>query len=118
MLWDQETWFCYRKVKHTGAVGSVEFLSYINEAKCVVTNSFHATAFSIILNTPFNMETEIERKDRILNILKIFELKAFGLVKGQTKSEMILPQIEWGIVNSKVQNERQESLNYIDRILK
>lgn len=118
MLWDQETWFRYRDVKHIGAVGPAEFLRWINEAKCVVTNSFHATAFSIILNTPFYVETEIERKDRVLNILKIFELEAFGLVKGQTKSEMILPQIEWGIVNSKLENERQESLNYIDKILK
>lgn len=118
MLWDQETWFRYRDVKHIGAVGPAEFLRWINEAKCVVTNSFHATAFSIILNTPFYVETEIERKDRILNILKIFELEAFALVKGQTKSEMILPQIEWDIVNSKLENKRQESLNYIEKILK
>ena len=64
MLWDQETWFKYRDVKHIGAAGPAEFLQWIAGAKCVVTNSFHATAFSIILNTPFYVETEIERKDK------------------------------------------------------
>lgn len=118
MLWDQETWFRYRDVKHIGAVGPAEFLRWINEAKCVVTNSFHATAFSIIFNTPFFVETEIERNDRVLNILKIFGLEAFGLVKGQIKSDMILPQIEWDTVNFKLENERRKSLNYIDKILK
>ena len=65
MLWDQETWFKYRDVKHIGAAGPAEFLQWIAGAKCVVTNSFHATAFSIILNTPFYVETEIEKNIQI-----------------------------------------------------
>lgn len=117
MLWDQETWFRYRDVKHIGAVGPAEFLCWINEAKCVVTNSFHATAFSIILNTSFYVETEIERKDRVLNILKIFGLEGWGLVKGQTGNALAIPQIEWEAVNTKLQNERSKSLDYINKIL-
>lgn len=118
MLWDQETWFKYRDVKHIGAVGPAEFLQWIAGAKCVVTNSFHATAFSIILNTPFYVETEIERKDRVLNILNIFKLHNCGLVKGKSENGTIIPEIEWNAVNSLLDNERQKSLNYIDRILK
>ena len=118
MLWDQETWFKYRDVKHIGAVGPAEFLQWIAGAKCVVTNSFHATAFSIILNTPFYVETEIERKDRVLNILDIFKLHNCGLVKGKSETGMIIPKIEWNTVNSLLDNKRQKSLNYIDKILK
>lgn len=33
--------------------GPVEFLDLINNAKCVLTDSFHGTAFSINLHTPF-----------------------------------------------------------------
>lgn len=117
MLWDQETWFKYHDVKHIGAVGPAEFLQWIAGAKCVVTNSFHATAFSIILNTPFYVETEIERKDRVLNILDIFKLKKCGLVKGKTEKGTIIPEIEWDAVNSLLSDERQKSLDYIDRIL-
>lgn len=118
MLWDQETWFKYRDVKHIGAVGPAEFLQWIAGAKCVVTNSFHATAFSIILNTPFYVETEIERKDRVLNILDIFKLHKCGLVKGKTENETLIPEIEWNAVNSLLNNERKKSLDYIDRVLK
>lgn len=118
MLWDQETWFKYRDVKHIGAVGPAEFLQWIAGAKCVVTNSFHATAFSIILNTPFYVETEIERKDRVLNILDIFKLHKCELVKGKTENETLIPEIEWNAVNSLLNNERKKSLDYIDRILK
>lgn len=117
MLWDQETWFKYRDVKHIGAVGPAEFLQCIAGAKCVVTNSFHATAFSIILNTPFYVETEIERKDRVLNILDIFNLKKCGLVKGKAENGMA-SEIEWSAVNSLLDNERHKSLDYIDGILK
>lgn len=118
MLWDQETWFRYRDVKHIGAVGPAEFLQWIAGAKCVVTNSFHATAFSIILNTPFYVETEIERKDRVLNILDIFKLKKCGLVKGKTENGTAIPEIEWNAVNSQLDVERHKSMDYIDRILK
>ena len=33
--------------------GPIEFLELINNAKCVLTDSFHGTAFSINLHTPF-----------------------------------------------------------------
>ena len=115
MLWDQETWFKYRDVKHIGAAGPAEFLQWIAGAKCVVTNSFHATAFSIILNTPFYVETEIERKDRVLNILNIFKLEKCGLVKGKSANGLNIPKIEWNVVNLLLDNERHRSLDYIDR---
>ena len=118
MLWDQETWFKYRDVKHIGAAGPAEFLQWIAGAKCVVTNSFHATAFSIILNTPFYVETEIERKDRVLNILNIFKVEKCGLVKGKSANGLNIPKIEWNVVNLLLDNERHRSLDYIDRILK
>ena len=118
MLWDQETWFKYRDVKHIGTAGPAEFLQWIAGAKCVVTNSFHATAFSIILNTPFYVETEIERKDRVLNILNIFKLEKCGLVKGKSANGLNIPKIEWNVVNLLLDNERHRSLDYIDRILK
>lgn len=118
MLWDQETWFRYRDVKHVGAVGPAEFMRWIKDARCVVTNSFHATAFSIIFNTPFYVETEIERRDRVLNILDIFALNDYGLKKGRTnKGTVEIPEIHWSEVNRKLKKERIKSLHYINKIL-
>ncbi|MDE6492039.1 MAG: polysaccharide pyruvyl transferase family protein [Lactobacillus sp.] len=43
-----------KKMGHETFVASPgEFISLIANARCVVTTSFHGTAFSIILNTPF-----------------------------------------------------------------
>ena len=64
------------------------------------------------------METEIERKDRVLNILNIFKLKKCGLVQEKTEMGTFIPEIEWDTVNSLLNNERQKLLDYIDRILK
>lgn len=70
------------------------------------------------LNTPFYVETEIERKDRVLNILDIFKLKKCGLIEGKSENGTNIPKIEWNAVNLLLDNERHRSLDYIDRILK
>ena len=117
MLWDQETWFKYRDVRHVGAVGPAEFLQWVRDARCVITNSFHAAAFSIILNIPFYVETEIERKDRILNILELFGLEDRGLCRGCLQSNAD-SGIDWDRVNTRLDAERQKSLEYLDTLLK
>ena len=48
MLWDQETWFKYRDVKHIGAAGPAEFLQWIAGAKCVVTNFVSCYSFFLL----------------------------------------------------------------------
>lgn len=53
LIGDQERWYKYRQVKHFGVATPREFIKLIDSAKCVFTNSFHATAFSIILNSSF-----------------------------------------------------------------
>lgn len=118
MLWDQEIWFQYRDVKHAGVAGPDEFLGWIANAECVVTNSFHATAFSILFNTPFYVETEIDRKERVLNILDLFNLQFCGLVKGQNSSnELKIPCISWENVNCTLEIEKKKSLEYIKSII-
>lgn len=66
----------------------------------------------------FYVETEIERKDRVLNILDIFKLHKCRACKRKTENETLIPEIEWNAVNSLLNNERKKSLDYIDRVLK
>lgn len=50
----------------------VEFVSLIKNAKAVCTDSFHGTAFSIIMDTPLYVEMSGEKADaRILNIVQM-----------------------------------------------
>lgn len=50
----------------------IEFVSMIKNAKAVCTDSFHGTAFSVIMDTPLYVQMGGENGDaRILNILKM-----------------------------------------------
>ena len=64
--------------------GPVEFLDLINNAKCVLTDSFHGTAFSINLHTPFyvfardygsahSQNSRVESILKKMNMLERFE---------------------------------------------
>lgn len=55
--------------------GPIEFLDFVNNAKCVLTDSFHGTAFSINLHTPFYVfgrayGTAHSQNSRVESILK------------------------------------------------
>lgn len=56
-------------------VGPIEFLTYIKNAQFVITNSFHGTALSILLEKSFySVKREVYSK-RILDLLKSFSLE-------------------------------------------
>lgn len=95
--------------------GPIEFLDLINNAKCVLTDSFHGTAFSINLHTPFyvfgrNYGTAHSQNSRIESILKMmnmqdrFEQKE---IVGQLKA------INFEVSEQILSDERNKSRNYI-----
>ncbi len=53
--------------------GPREFLSYIKNAECVVTNSFHGTAFSVIFEKRFVCVAHSSKNTRLENILRIIK---------------------------------------------
>lgn len=61
--------------KQLRQIGPLEFITYIRNAKCVISNSFHATAFSLIFNKEFFVFNRTEnintRMHDLLNILGI-----------------------------------------------
>lgn len=117
-LSDQERWYKYRRFRHIGVVSPARFLGYIANAKWVVTNSFHAAACSVILNTPFFVETEIARNDRILNLLAAFGLESHGLVKGKLQSAWeTVQEVDWNQVGNVLEKERNKAVKYLQNIL-
>ena len=60
--------------------GPIEFIDLINNAKCVLTDSFHGTVLSINLHTPFyvfgrNYGTAHSQNSRIESILKMMNMQ-------------------------------------------
>ena len=114
-LSDKDIPYKHLEIKHLYGVGPLEFLGYIYNAYCVVTNSFHATAFSIILHKQFYVETCVKRNERIKNLLEIAELKTRGLVKG--KQGAANESIEWSKVDYNLAPFIQKSITYLEEII-
>ena len=101
--------------------GPEEWLGLFLNARYIVTNSFHGTAFSIILNKQFFVEVSQKRsrvavQSRIYNLLHIFQLE-----------DRLIPehfisikedQINYKKVNDILNALREESLSYLHDALK
>ena len=113
LLGDQERWYKYRNVKHFGVASPKQFVNLISNAKCVFTNSFHATAFSIILNTPFYIEMNIKNSGRLKSLLGLTGLEGRMMYDGELV-EGYSETIEWSRVEEKLAVEIQHSCEFVE----
>lgn len=87
----------------------LEFLSLINNAKVVVSNSFHATAFSIILNKDFYTYPVLRHNNesRMIDLLN-----EFGLIE-RYRSTFICKTIDWEKVFRKYKKQLDYSVEFL-----
>lgn len=99
-------------------VSPEEFVGYFANAKYVVTNSFHGTAFSIIYHKKFFVEIEaVGRK----NIRAEELMEKLGLEKrniNRMSFEQYDEEICWNSVDNILEKERNKSKNYLKNISK
>lgn len=96
-------------------VGPREFLSLVRDAELVVSNSFHATAFSLIFEKPFWV---LERKERINTRMRDL-LKKIGKTERLMTPEGIcnVRSMDYKDVNNKIKNQVEHSKKYLDIVL-
>lgn len=102
------------KSKAIKTADPIDFVRAVANAKYVVTNSFHGTAFSIIFNKPFYVEllkTDAKVNSRIENILRTFSLES-RIINGECANE----DIAWSGINDKMTELRNASLQYLRRL--
>ena len=87
--------------------GPSEFIGYINNAKYVFTNSFHATAFSIILEKQFAVFLLENTGLRLKNILENFDLL------DRIDYDNLHKEINWKQVDEKYKLLSKESKNFL-----
>lgn len=114
-LSDLDIWYKHRNWHHCGVVLPNQFIGYINHAECIVTNSFHATAFSILLHKSFYSETGLLRSGRILNLLEMTHLDDRAIVKGKRVPEK--REIDWKQVDREIDEEKRKSYAYLSEIM-
>lgn len=92
-----------------------DLVYYINYADYVVTDSFHGTAFSINLNTPFFTVPAPRFNSRLISILECVGLKNDRYVENkETALININKSIEWEKINSILSFEREKTKKFIE----
>lgn len=94
--------------------GPPEFLGYIQNAGCVLTNSFHATAFSILLEKRFLTYRHGNRSVRLEDLLR-----KLGISGHLTNTDQLEAAREtwagtdWKAVRARLEREREKSKQFI-----
>ena len=106
----------YKKGKMKCSVSVEDFLSLVKNAQYVVTDSFHATAFSINFNTNFMIVFPEKFSSRVKSILKITNLEN-RVVKDINDISLTQEQIDYQKVNKIIEKERNNSLEWLKNSL-
>ena len=94
-----------------------DFLSLMHHAEYVITNSFHGTAFSIILNKQFVVFPPSHFAIRIQSILEFMGLAGrFTQTHNNVKALLECP-IDYTSVNKKISSAKRQALTYLKEAL-
>lgn len=93
-----------------------QFLNLMLNASFIVVSSFHGTAFSINFNKPFITVSPKKFNSRIQSLLRITGLDS-RLVTDNTRSLDSFGNINYDIVNEKLDIERKKSINILSQML-
>lgn len=92
-----------------------QWLQGFNDAKCVITDSFHACVFSIIFNKPFLCIGNKRRgMARFASLLGMFGLEHCIV---SLDAPVVIPVIDWDKVNAILNRERQKSIAFLREAL-
>jgi len=93
-----------------------DFLSLIDNATLVITDSFHATAFSLNFNTQFLIIYPEKFSTRLQSILKLTNLEN-RVVKDEKDLSIAKEKIDFKEVNIYIEREREKSLMWFKQAL-
>lgn len=94
--------------RYLDEVGPLEFISYIESAAFVLSNSFHATAFSMILHKPFMTFDRCEHLNS-----RIHDLLLLTGLSGRAYAD---DPIDWDDVDARLSAAVMESEAYINKV--
>lgn len=104
---------CARSGKLVYLPTQYDFLAYFANAEYILTDSFHATVFSIIFNKKFiDVLPSNKTGTRIESILKVFNIKN-RILKQYDDFESIDESINYKQVNEIMKEEREKSLQLL-----
>ncbi len=101
-------------------IGPAEFIYLYNNARFVVTNSFHGTVFSLIFNKPFLTFGNGNYNSRMETILKLTNQTKRLILDNKNIEELLkLLTVEEDYEFEKIiENERQKSKEFLEKYLR
>lgn len=99
-----------------------DFVNWIRGAECVITDSFHGLAFSVINEKQLyifyrqRLDAKASRNSRIDNILKMWQIEN-RFVPTDATSITESKAIDYGNVNKMVADKRRESMEFLSEAL-
>lgn len=94
-----------------------QFLSYINNAECMITDSFHGTAFAINLHTPFvEVLPNNKTSTRNISILNLTGLSDRILTRDDD-TQLAIRKIDFNQTDSILLKKRKESMDLLKHMI-
>lgn len=106
-----------REIEDNRKCGPSEFLWYMERADYVLTNSFHGTAFSVIMEKQFFVIPHSKTGNRAIGLLEKMGVGDRWTYDPQQVLERITEKIDYKKVNCKKEVVKEESLRYLDKCM-
>jgi hypothetical protein len=97
-----------------------QFIGLLRGAKCVFTDSFHATAFSIIFHKKFYVSTaNTKAVSRIENLTNRLSVGGCVVPPEGLRADLysLTCEVDWAEVDVRIEEERKRGLDYLDEVL-
>lgn len=105
-------------VKSCHDAGVEDFLSAIRSAEYVVTNSFHATVFSILFKKMFCSYAVSRTGSRVQDFLQDVGLQKCQLKSFNSEQFEFYSEMDWNAVFAHIADQRETSMKYVAQIVR
>ncbi len=106
--------------KKSGFVGPFEFIRLIRDSEFVITDSFHATVFSIMYHKPFvtlrGTESKADMNTRLKSILKMFGFEN-RYISSKDDIDVVDSKCDFSKVDSILALERKKAISFLSTAL-
>ena len=93
-----------------------EFLSYVKNAQCLITDSFHGTAFALNFNTPFVEVLPGETSTRNMSILRLTGLTD-RILQDENDLDLAFKPVDFTYANKILAEKRKEGIEILSQML-
>lgn len=94
-----------------------EFFQLFSNTSMVITNMFHGTCFSILLNKPFYSLAMPHNKNKLEGLLQQFNLQNQIIYDVKTITNVGIPSVNFAELNKNIELEQSESMKYLCKVL-